>query len=99
MKDLAIFCLTTIGLCQIIMYGKIFDAIRPKWQMLKCALCTGFWIGATVFAMMSYAGFKLCDDFIVGLFLFGWLSSAINYAYDAVIGDFGLKIDKGNQKR
>ena len=51
--DLLYFVLASYGLTFILVYGKIFEDIRPekdytkKWNTLfHCPLCVGFWVGA-----------------------------------------------------
>ena len=50
--DLVYFILAAYGMTFIIVYGKIFEDIRPnkdytkKWNTLfHCPLCMGFWVG------------------------------------------------------
>ena len=76
MINLIYFILTAYGLTQILVYGKLFDSIRPARGKLKklfeCPMCMGFWVGAN-------------------LFILGWLSSGTSYILNMVFGDNGVK--------
>ena len=57
MDKLLLLTFAAYGLCHILMYGTILNAPR-KWlttrykffdELLKCALCTGFWCGAFMY--------------------------------------------------
>ena len=43
------FILACYGMTTILVYGKIFNPVRPKTgffgDLFKCTLCTGFWVG------------------------------------------------------
>ena len=91
------FCLTSYGLTQILVYGKIFDPIRPKrgWlgQLLSCTMCTGFWVGLFLWFVKDYTQlFTFDDSFITGLLL-GFASSAAAYVGNVVFSDEGVKIE------
>ena len=56
MVDLIYFILACYGLTFILVYGKIFEDLRPtkdytkKWNTLfHCPLCIGFWVGCFLF--------------------------------------------------
>jgi hypothetical protein len=65
MVNLVLFILSTIGLTNILVYGKIFDVPRnflrdhlPEkvFEVLECYQCTGFWAGLlTGFVMLSHS--------------------------------------------
>ena len=91
------FCLISYGLTQILVYGKIFDPIRPKsgklGQLLKCPMCTGFWVGLFLWFVKDYTQlFTFDDSFITGLLL-GFASSAAAYVGNVVFSDEGVKIE------
>ena len=92
------FCLISYGLTQILVYGKIFDPIRPKtgWfgQLLKCPMCTGFWVGLFLWSVKDYTQlFTFDNSFVTGLLL-GFAGSAAAYVGNTLFGDEGLKVEK-----
>ena len=92
------FCLISHGLTQVLVHGKIFDPLRPKsgklGQLLKCSMCTGFWVGLFLWSVSGYTElFTFDDSFVTGLLL-GFAASAISYVFDVMFGDNGLKMEK-----
>ena len=92
------FCLISYGLTQILVYGKIFDPIRPKegWfgQLLKCPMCTGFWVGLFLWFVKDYTQLFTFDNSFVTAFLLACASSAAAYLGSMFMGDDGIKIEK-----
>tara|TARA_B100001057_G_scaffold489802_1_gene576822 strand:- start:394 stop:705 length:312 start_codon:yes stop_codon:yes gene_type:complete len=91
------FCLISYGLTQILVYGKIFDPLRPKsgklGQLLECSMCTGFWVGLFLWSVKDYTQLFTFDDSFVTALLLGFASSAAAYIGNMVFGDSGLKIE------
>ena len=91
------FCLTSYGLTQILVYGKIFEPIRPKqgWfgQLLNCPMCTGFWTGLFLWSVSSYTQLFTFDDSFVTAFLLGCASSAASFLGSMFVGDEGININ------
>ena len=91
------FCLISYGLTQILVYGKIFDPLRPKsgklGQLLECPMCTGFWVGLFLWSVKDYTQLFTFDDSFVTALLLGFASSAAAYIGNMVFGDSGLKIE------
>jgi hypothetical protein len=95
MVNLILFILISFGLTAIIVDGKIFDSIRPKWQFLKCKQCTGFWCSLGIFLIFWFFGhIKLFPNIYVGCFLFGCLGSGTSYILGCLFDDYGLRIEK-----
>jgi hypothetical protein len=97
--SLIYFSLCCAGLTQIIVYGKIFDKIRPTegWigQLLSCTMCTGFWSGILLWSLNDYTKlFSFDYSPITALFL-GCLGSLVSYIIGAVFDDHGIKVDHG----
>tara|TARA_B100000927_G_C16435482_1_gene457434 strand:- start:419 stop:739 length:321 start_codon:yes stop_codon:yes gene_type:complete len=92
------FCLISYGLTQIIVYGKIFNPIRPTegWlgQLLKCPMCTGFWVGLFLWFVSDYTQLFTFDNSFVTAFLLGCASSAAAYLGSMFMGDDGIKVEK-----
>ena len=92
------FCLISFGLTQILVYGKIFEPIRPKegWfgQLFSCPMCTGFWTGLFLWFVKDYTQLFIFDDSFVTALLLGCASSAAAYLGSMFIGDDGIKMEK-----
>ena len=92
------FCLISYGLTQIIVYGKIFDPIRPKegklGQLLSCPMCTGFWVGIFLWFVRHQTELFTFDDSFVTALLLGFASSATAYVGNMTFGDHGIKMEK-----
>ena len=91
------FCLISYGLTQILVYGKIFDPIRPKsgklGQLLKCPMCTGFWVGLFLWFVKDYTQLFTFDNSVVTGLLLGFAGSAAAYIGNMTFGDDGIKIE------
>jgi|15BtaG_2_1085339.scaffolds.fasta_scaffold00008_37 hypothetical protein len=90
------FILFTFGLTQILLYGSIFDRIRPDWNLFKCPLCMGFhtgWFGYLFLYTISI--FPILS--LPHLFVYAFISAGINYVLDRVFDDDGIKIDLSKQ--
>lgn len=91
------FCLISYGLTQILVYGKIFDPIRPKsgklGQLLKCPMCTGFWVGLFLWFVKDYTQLFTFDDSLMTAFLLGCASSAASFLGGMFMGDDGINMN------
>ena len=86
----------------ILIYGSIFNSVRPKkgklGELFKCSLCTGFWVGVFLWSINSHTElFTLSYNLINGLLL-GSLSAGTSYFISSVLDDFGLKIKKTHEE-
>ena len=92
------FCLISYGLTQILVYGKIFDPIRPTkgklGQLLKCPMCTGFWVGLFLWFVKDYTQLFTFDDSFITAFLLACASSATAYVAGMLFGDDGFRVEK-----
>ena len=59
--DLFYFILAAYGLTQILVYGSIFNKVRPPRQWLHgfgklfhCPMCMGFWVGTFLWGINRY---------------------------------------------
>lgn len=90
------FCLISYGLTQILVYGKIFDPIRPKsgklGQLLKCPMCTGFWVGLFLWFVKDYTKLFNFDDSLVTALLLGFASSAAAFLGSMFMSDEGINL-------
>ena len=99
--ELIYFILAAYGLTQILVYGKLFDNIRPSEEVLKgffhCPMCVGFWAGVFLFGINSFTELFTFEYNLANLFILGWLSSGTSYVLNMIFGDCGIKIDGGAQ--
>lgn len=97
MKELLYFILCSYGLTQILIYGKIFDKIRPNIYLFKCPMCLGFWTGICLWMLnnfnLSISLFHYDSNLATG-FLLGCLSSGTSYIIMILFDDNGIKIHK-----
>ena len=98
MVDFAYFCLAAYGVTQILVYGKIFDKIRPTegllGELFSCTMCTGFWVGIFLWSINAYTALFSFDYNIVTGLLLGSLSSGVSYALSTVFDDNGFRIER-----
>ena len=66
--NLLTFVLTAYGMTFIVVYGKIFEDIRPKkdyakkWNTLfHCPLCMGFWVGVLSASLVWEPELLICS--------------------------------------
>lgn len=80
--ELVLFTLACYGATQILVYGRVFDRIRPKAHFFHCTMCVGFWVG--LFVALFF--------FSINPFLGACVSSGTSYALNVLFGDEGLNI-------
>lgn len=95
--SLIYFCLAVAGMTQILVYGSIFNRIRPTegWlgQLFSCTMCTGFWSGTFLWSVNDFTSLFTFDySLVTGLFL-GCIGSLVSYIIDKTFGDFGININ------
>ena len=94
--DLVYFILTAYGLTQILVYGKIFDAIRPSKKILKgffhCPMCIGFWAGTFLFGINGCTELFTFEYSLANLFILSWLASGTSYILTMIVTDNGFQM-------
>ena len=97
--DLLYFVLSAYGLTQIIIYGSIFNKVRPSkdWlggfgKLFHCPMCLGFHVGWFLFTINGFTELFTFEYTVANFFICGWLSSATTYALVNLYGDSGLNI-------
>jgi hypothetical protein len=92
--------LTAFGLTQILVYGSIFDSIRPSngklGELFRCSMCLGFWVGAFLFGINGYTELFTFEYTFANLFILGWLSSGTSYVLSMIFCDNGIQIGVNN---
>ena len=98
--DLVYFILSAYGLTQILVYGSIFNPIRPAkgffGELFQCPMCLGFWVGMFLFGINKFTELFTFEYNIANLLILGCLSSGTSYILSMLFDDNGLKIDGGS---
>jgi len=89
--NLLLFILACWGMTQILVYGKIFDRIRPTHEFFRCTMCVGFHVGWFVFLLFRMMGMWAETYPFAWALLAGCISSATSAALCDVFSD-GLVI-------
>ena len=93
MTTLLSFILSCYGLTMIIVYSKILESARNKLEsfniellsyIIKCTMCTGFWVG-----MFNWFLFDV--DF--GLFSAGFISAGTSYILSKLFTEDGIAVN------
>ena len=96
MTELIIFILIAYGLTQGIVYGSIFNGIRPTkgklGELFHCPMCMGFHVGWFLMLLSPFTELFSFDVTITNFFLLGWLSSGTSYVLNALFGDEGFQL-------
>jgi hypothetical protein len=99
--ELLYFILCAYGLTQIVVYGKIFDRIRPKkgksGEVANCPMCMGFHVGWFLLLLSPFTELFSFDVSAVNILIFGCISSGTSYILNMLFGDEGLKIEVNNE--
>lgn len=95
--DLIYFVLTAYGLTSILVYGKIFNSIRPPKQYFNgffhCPQCVGFHVGWFLFLINGATELFSFDYNLINFFVLAWLSSGTSYLLSQVVADFGFRLE------
>ena len=92
--ELLWFVLSAYGLTQLLVYGKVFQKIRPNHYFFRCAMCVGFWVGVFLYGISFYTELFTFELNWANPFLLGCLSSGASYALCMLIGDSGINVEK-----
>ncbi len=103
--QLIYFVLAAYGLTQILLYGSIFNKIRPsrKWlhgfgKLFHCPMCMGFWVGVFLWGINRHTELFTFDYTIANFFICGWVGAGTSYILSMIVGDEGIRVDKGTQE-
>ena len=93
--ELVTFILAAYGLTQMIVYGKIFNKIRPVkgrlGELFKCPMCMGFHVGWLLMLLSPFTELFNFEVSVVNFFLLGGVSSGTSYILTMIFGDEGIK--------
>jgi len=94
--ELLYFILAAYGLTQILVYGKVLEAIRPTtgWlgDLFKCPMCVGFHVGWILMLLSPYTELFNFDVTPVNYLILGGLSSGTSYILNMIVGDGGINV-------
>jgi hypothetical protein len=95
------FILACYGMTFILVYGKIFEDLRPKkdytkkWNTLfHCPLCMGFWAGVFMWAINGFTELFTFEYSLINAFLCGCISAGTSYILSMLVDDFGIRKNK-----
>ena len=98
--ELIYFVLSAYGLAQILIYGSIFNKIRPSKSWLSgfgilfhCPMCMGFHVGWLLMLLSPFTELFSFDVTVFNFFLLGGMSSGTSYILTMLFGDNGVKHD------
>ncbi len=95
--DLLYFILASYGMTLILVYGKIFDCIRPSKKVFKgffhCPMCIGFWVGAFLFGINGHTELFNFEYNVANFFILSCISSGLSYVMTMLFDDFGFKVN------
>lgn len=97
--SLIYFILCSYGMTQILVYGKIFNPIRPSHYFFHCSMCVGFWVGLFLWAINDHTELFTFDCSFVTAFMLGCLSSATSYVLNMIFGDDGINLNVRSVKQ
>ena len=90
--ELITFIMCAFGMTLILVYGSIFNAIRPTHHFFHSPMCVGFWVGVFLWSINGFTELFNFDYNVANAFLLGCLSSGTAYFISALVNDFGFKI-------
>ena len=94
--DLLYFVLCAFGITQIIVYGSIFDRIRPTCgemgKLFHCTMCMGFWVGVFLLVTNRFTELFTFEHTLANYFILGCVSSGTSYILNTLFCDDGLQI-------
>ena len=93
--ELLHFILCSYGMTYILIYGSIFNPVRPNkgklGELFKCPLCMGFWVGVFLWSVNHFTELFTYDYNLINALLLGSLSAGTSYFLSMILDDFGLK--------
>ncbi|MCX8008254.1 MAG: hypothetical protein N3A54_00965 [Patescibacteria group bacterium] len=84
------FRLAAVGATIILVYGKIFEKIRPRYYFFHCPMCVGFHVG-WLFSLLFLLFYEIKFDFYF-LFKEGCINSLFSYFFGMFLSDDGINI-------
>tara|TARA_R100001163_G_C5013134_1_gene158367 strand:- start:63 stop:398 length:336 start_codon:yes stop_codon:yes gene_type:complete len=105
LSSLLWFVLAAYGLTQILIYGTIFNKIRPPkdWlsgfgELFHCPMCMGFWVGVFLCGVSTHTQLFTFEASLANYFVLGCVSSGTSYILNILFCDNGIQIGVRNGK-
>ena len=102
--ELIYFILASYGLTQIIIFGSIFNKVRPSrdWmhgfgKLFHCPMCMGFWVGVFLFGINKWTELFTFEYTVANALIMGGLASGTSYLLSVLINDYGFKVTYKNE--
>ena len=96
------FILCAYGMTFILIYGSIFNKVRPTkgklGELFHCPLCLGFWVGIFLWAVNGATELFSFDYNLITAFLCGCLSAGTSYFLSTLLKDFGINLNIRTEK-
>lgn len=93
--ELLTFILAAYGMTQLLVYGSIFDEVRPTkgWlgKLFSCPMCMGFHVGWILMLLSPYTELFNFDVTSINYLILGSLSSGTSYILNMIFSDEGIK--------
>lgn len=96
--DLVVFILFSFGISNILVYGSIFNKIRPSYSFFHCMMCVSFWASGLSFLLVSLSGILEYELSLLNLFIFSSLGSGTSYILGSLVDDRGFKLEISNNR-
>jgi len=98
------FILCCYGMTQIIVYGTIFEKVRPAKdrfgglaKVFHCPMCMGWWVGAFLWGINSWTELFTYEYTFANMLILGCVGSGTSYILCTLFGDEGLKHEITNK--
>tara|TARA_A100001391_G_scaffold123138_2_gene83926 strand:+ start:5011 stop:5313 length:303 start_codon:yes stop_codon:yes gene_type:complete len=95
--ELLYFILCAYGMTFIIVYGSIFNSVRPTkgklGELFHCPLCIGFWVGVFLWSINDLTELFNYDYNLANAFIMGCVSAGTSYFLSSVIEDNGFSVN------
>lgn len=85
------FVLACYGITSILVYGKIFETVRPSHHFFHCPMCMGFWVGVFLMTLNPYTELFTYTISVTNALLLGGIGSGISYVLSMLFGDEGIR--------
>jgi len=103
--QLLYFILAAYGMTFILVYGSIFNCIRPKcgsyWgigRLFHCPLCMGFWVGVFLWGVSPMTELFNFSNSPVTALICGCIGAGTSFALSAMVDDEGISlVHKGGE--
>lgn len=87
------FRVAAVGATIILVYGRVFNAIRPQAKFFHCPMCVGFHVGwFLALLVMIHSGLEFGLGFLFILFREACVVSLVSYLFGMAISDDGLNV-------